>query len=553
MAPRSLLVCLLAAIGCYVHALAPIVVRGNYMYNSVTGERFIMRGITYEYDVSNDNYEKKSKAAITRAVTDFNGTLNTLRIYQINPEKNYSDFMTHMEQEGIYVMLAASPGSQGYFGSYQWSVIAKASPPWGNPTCYPSYLLHYAKAIATMFAPYNHTLGLVMANEVMQASLIAAPCVKRYVADLKEWMRSKHDRMRLLPLAYAAADGAYVGEKDQKEKPATLVDANEYATVKIQGLLCGDTMVNGQMQSSIDIYMINEYRYCPGSVFENTYGPLLSMASGLPIVIALGEFGCDKNPPRDFAMIQYLFGDSTTSKGFSDVFSGGYVYSFGEANLPSGTFYPLFTGGEQSITGNVGTNPTPAYFNLVKKFKEYPPFTDYDKATWNAGNATDRCTWQPSVPTKVQSFNKRATKYGWITNDCSNVKIVSSDWWWMDSREGAACWGDGAPCDVQVTKDASKPSQQAICGGWTLNNCAKDDDCGKTGKCSNGKCQCTNCMTGAGCKFAINDESVCSTKTTASPTTSKDFGTTPSSTEKPSSAPFLSLSLASLVLCILIA
>ncbi|RHY86140.1 hypothetical protein DYB35_010661 [Aphanomyces astaci] len=533
MAPSSLLVCaLVAAVCCSVQALDPIVVRGNYMYNSVTGDRFIMRGITYEYDVSNDNFEKNSKEAIDRAVKDFAGTLNTLRIYQVNPEKNYSMFMAHMEVQQIYVMVAATPGTQDYFGSYRWSPIAKASPPGGNPSCYPSYLLHYGKSVAKAFAPYNHTLGLVMANEVMQASLIAAPCVKQYVADLKNWMRSKHDRMRLLPLAYAAADGAYVGEKGQTDKPKTLVDANEFATAKIQGLLCGDTMVNGQMQSSIDIYLVNEYRWCPGSKYSDTYAHLLAMASGVPIVMGLGEYGCDKNPPRDFAMIPYLFGDSTTSQGFSDVYSGGFTYSFGEANLGTGTFFPLFVGGDIAITGKPGKTATPAYENLVKQFKANPPLKEYAHATWDAANLTDRCTWVPPPATKTSTSNKRATAQGWIVQECTAVKVVPSDVWTTDSREGAACSNDGAPCDVAVAKTVAL-SQQSLCGGLLASgsNCAKDSDCGASGTCTDGQCKCQGCFTGAGCQIAINDEEVCSSST-AKPPLSKDGSSTP----KPNSA-----------------
>ncbi|RHY28111.1 hypothetical protein DYB32_006251 [Aphanomyces invadans] len=551
MSPCSALVCaLVAAVSCTVQALDPIVVRGNYMYNSVTGDRFVMRGVPPP--PRNDNYEKNSKEAIDRAVQDFNGTLNTLRIYQINPEKNYSIFMDHMEKESIYVMLAASPGTQDYFGSYQWSPIAKASPPNGNTTCYPSYLLHYGKSIAKMFAPYNHTLGLIMANEVMQASLIAAPCVKQYVADLKNWMRSKHDRMRLLPLAYAAADGAYVGDKGQTEKPKTLVDANEYATVKIQGLLCGDTMVNGQMMSSIDIYLVNEYRWCPGSKYADTYAHLQAMASGVPIVMGLGEFGCDKNPPRDFAMIPYLFGDSKTSQGFSDVYSGGFVYSFGEANLGKDTFFPLFTGGDHSITGKPGMTATPAYQNLVKQFKAYPPFKEYAHATWNADNMTERCTWVPPLTAKTSPSNKRATTQGWVVPECTAVTVVSTDVWTMDSREGAPCSDDGAACDVAVPKSTKALSQQALCGGILAagKNCRKDSDCGVSGTCMEGLCECKGCFTGAGCKIAINDESICS-MTTKPPVTSPLTKDGPS-TVKPNSATIALVSVGVLAIALVL-
>ncbi len=363
--------------------------------------------------------------------------------------------MAHMEELGIYVMIAATPGSTDYFGSYRWSTMGKIHGPDDSPSCYPSYLLHYGKSIAKMLAPYNHTLGLVMGNEVLQTSLTAAACVKQYVADLKTWMRSNSDRMRLLPLAYAAADGAYVGA-------GARLDQNAYAAVKIQGLLCGDEMVNGQMTKSIDIYLINEYRWCKGMTFEQAYGDLMTMASGVPIVMGLGEYGCDKDPPRDFAMIQYLFGDSAVSKGFSDIFSGGYVYSFGQANLGLDTNFPLFTGGSQSIDGLPGTVPTEAYNNLKMQFKKYPPLTS-NNAGWDPSTPSSKCTWAPTLASKISPRNQRATQLGWIISKCTDAVLSPTDSWITSSRNGAPCNSNDDPCDVTVPLDPKVLSQKQLC------------------------------------------------------------------------------------------
>nr|AIG55862.1 secreted protein [Achlya hypogyna] len=485
-------------------ALAPIIVRGNYMYNSETGDRFFMRGMTYEYDVSDDNYATKSKAAIARAVTDFNGTLNVLRIYNVNPEKSYKDFMTDMEAEGIYVMASASPSNDAYFGSYRYSTITKNLAADSSPTnCYPSYLLNFGKRIAQAFSQYNNTLGLVMANEVMQASLRPAACVKQYVADLKNWMRAKSTNMRVLPLAYAAADSSYSGEKGDPAASSPPA-ADEYAVVKIQGLLCGDSMVDGVMMQSIDIYLINEYRWCNSNNFGNSYQRLLNLAKGVPIVMGLGEYGCDLVSPRTFEMVPYLFDDSATSKGFTDVYSGGFAYSFGEATLPKGSKFPLFTGGDSAINGMPGTTPTESYANILKQFKANPT-AGFAKAAWQP---TDKCAWTPSIPTTVDASNKRAAS-GWILSTCDAVKVISTDTWITPSREGMICNDQGGTCDVKVPAVAAGiPTQKSICnradnvtmGGST---CVTKGDCKNNAACTNGKCVCKGCFSGPTCGIAI--------------------------------------------------
>ncbi|OQS05587.1 glycoside hydrolase [Thraustotheca clavata] len=492
---------LLAVFANVVMALAPILVRGNKLFNAETGDRFFMRGMTYEYDVSDENYANKSKAAIARAVKDFNGTLNTLRVYNVNPEKSYKEFMSDMADEGIYVMLSASPSNVAYYGSYQWSTIRKDSNADSEDSCYKSYLLNYGKRIALMFSQYNNTLGLVMANEVMQASLRPAACVKQYIADLKNWMRGKSANMRVLPLAYAAADSSYAGSSGDPPV-ANAPAADEYAIIKIQGLLCGDTMVDGVMQQSIDMYLINEYRWCNSNNFGNSYSRILALAKGVPIVMGLGEYGCDLVSPRKWEMIPYLFDNS--SEGFTNVYSGGFAYSFGEATLPAGSKFPLFTGGDSSITGNVGTTPTASYTNLLDKFTTNPT-KGFPVAAWKPES---KCDWTPPITTTVDPSNKRAQS-GWILPTCDSVKIQPTDTWVTKTREGMVCNNQGGTCDVSVPSPPSGvPTNKAICnradnvtmGGGT---CVTKGDCKNGGSCNNGQCKCSLCYSGPNCGVSI--------------------------------------------------
>ena len=253
--------------------------------------------------------------------------------------------MDDMAALGVYVLVAASPDNFEYFGPYRYAPIRKDLPPesTSGETCYPALLLEYGKKIAKNFAQYDNTLGIILANEIMQADLTAAACVKQYAADLKTWMRSNGKMMRILPLSYAAADSAFSNPKLTK----TVVQAEEYHPIKIQGLLCGDTMKDGMMLKSIDIYLINEYRWCDDVTYDQTYAKFLEIVAGAPIVMGFGEYGCHNKPysiPRKWPMVPYMYQAPSATKGFTNVFSGGLAYSYGEAKLDLGSGFPMFTG-----------------------------------------------------------------------------------------------------------------------------------------------------------------------------------------------------------------
>uniref|UniRef100_K3W729 EGF-like domain-containing protein n=1 Tax=Globisporangium ultimum (strain ATCC 200006 / CBS 805.95 / DAOM BR144) TaxID=431595 RepID=K3W729_GLOUD len=455
-------------------------VRGNKMYNSKTGERFFIKGMTYEYAVSDTYYNQYSKAIIAKNLKGLN--FNTLRVYNINPDESYKDFMTDMAALGVYVLVSASPDNDEYFGKYRYSTITKALGPDGKvttssngvktvdqtETCYPALLLEYGKKIAKNFAAYDNTLGIIVANEIMQVDLTAAACVKQYVADLKNWMRVNGKKMRIIPLAYAAADSSYAGKID---------NADDYHVLKIQGLLCGDKMKDGSMQKSIDIYLINEYRWCPKSTFAQAYQRLINFAQGAPIALAFGEYGCkeDSAVARDWGMIPYYYGKPADTNKFSEVYSGGLAYSYGQAKLALDAKFPMFTGGSTDPLKQPSTVPSADYTNLKAQFDKYEPYSD--PAGWST---TDKCTWSPTLATTTQASNTRATENGWIVDSCtaSFLKVADTDTWVAKSREGIT-----------------------------------SSDCGVNGQCLtvNGEkaCSCLTCYTGSDC--SVKDISTCST------------------------------------------
>ncbi|CAK4084030.1 unnamed protein product [Aphanomyces euteiches] len=494
-------------------ALAPIVVRGNRLYNSQTGERFFIRGITYDYDVSDKNYAA-SKSIIETNLKSMKGTFNTFRLYNANPERSYDQFMTHMASLGVYVMISASPANLDYYKPYQFATITKAWGPDGTAvvtngvaqsqkdqtkTCYPSLLLEYGKKLIKDFAKYDNTLAFVIANEIMQEDLTAAACVKAYASDLKNWMRVNSKYLRLIPLAYAGADAPPMSKTK---------NAEDYTVVKIMGLLCGDKMVNGVSQSSIDIYLINEYRWCnvPGTfvVYEN----FVKMAKGVPIVMALGEFGCNTQMPRQWTMVPYLFSDSAASKGFTDSFSGGCAYTFGEASVSDDRF-PMFKGGSKEIEGLPGTSPTVDYTNLAAQYKAVPSATE-------KGNFTKDtiCKWSPPEPTPGTNPVFLATKTWWPACTDPNIKLETATKWLTNSRQGAVCNSNGGMCEVTI-ETANPTTEESICGAPIAvpsggGTCKTNEDCGTHGQCvsgSDGKfnCVCIGCWSGNSCSIYSAD------------------------------------------------
>lgn len=535
MTGRSLLLlAVLAAVALLQHMTAGaavdgvIIVRGNKLYNAKSGERFFIKGLTYEYAVSDDYYDKYSKAVIEENLAGLK--YNTLRLYNINPGSSYKKFMNDMAALGVYVMVSASPDNDAYYGKYRYSTITKKLSCSGKvstgdgaktvdqtETCYPALLLEYGKKIIQNFAQYDNTLGVVVANEIMQADLTAASCVKAYVADLKNWMSVNGKKIRLLPLAYAAADSS----NDD------VSNADDYHVMKVQGLLCGDKMTNGMMAESIDIYLINEYRWCPDSTFAEAYQRYIDMAQGIPVVVAFGEYGCKTSSasPRDWGMVPYMYQEPSKTKEFTAVWSGGLAYSYGEAKLAKDSLFPMFTGGSTDFLSTPSSKASTDFTNLKAQFAKYSGYKD--DAEWTDST---KCSWKPSVETKTQSTNKLATKYGWIVSSCSasNLKIASTDSWTCSSREGVVCTDDGGKCDVAL-KGTVGTTQEDICGSYEVTSgggtCESTSDCGGNGQCkeSNGtmSCSCLSCYTGTDC--SVKDITSCATLSSSDTAPQKIF------------------------------
>jgi hypothetical protein len=197
-------------------AMNPIVMRGNLFYDSVTKERFFIKGVTYDptplceqwdTDVLADDYSH----AWLQYEADLQDILllnvNTIRIYQLDPSKTHTKFMQLCESLGLYVIVPLTGVHKGYLD---------AGLP--SPDCYTSVidgyghvgtnLLYHAKAIVKEFSQYPNVIMFNAGNELILNSGDVKgncfPCLKAMVRDLHAWQDECAAGMRRIPFMYAA-------------------------------------------------------------------------------------------------------------------------------------------------------------------------------------------------------------------------------------------------------------------------------------------------------------------------------------------------------------
>lgn len=181
--------------------------------------------------------------------------------------------------------------------------------------------------------------------------------------------------------------------------------------------------------------------------------------------------------------------------------------------MSSCSFCLLSAGGSTDPLKQPSTESSTDYTNLKAMFAKYDPYSD--PAGWST---SDKCTWAPTVTTKTQATNTRATENGWIVDSCSSsfLKVADTDTWVAKSREGIVCDDSGGKCDVAVNSVVGT-TEEDLCGTYEVESggdaCETSSDCGENGQCLtvNGEkqCSCLTCYTGTDC--SVKDISTCST------------------------------------------
>lgn len=290
-----------------------IQVQGRYL-SRPNGDRFITRGIAFPDSPPVFRFHADEEPHIQYNVTGWIAvlkqlrealpatTLNTIRLYQLDPDVDYSEFLEAAADLGFYILVPLTGRGQG-------AVLDRSLAP---PKCYPKELWLYGKSILDLSLRHANVLAGVIGNEVMNSleSWHAAPCIKAFVRDLKIYMKNlqqqthqdttlqelyqnrltKQQQLAPLPLLYAAQDsgiGAALNNVDT-------------IRLSLDYLACQD---NDKDDYAIDIMGVNVESWCATrDTFQynddGTIGTLYQLWQGLHhpnvqhVALVFSELGC---------------------------------------------------------------------------------------------------------------------------------------------------------------------------------------------------------------------------------------------------------------------
>jgi len=289
-----------------------------------------------------------------RAMSDLG--VNTIRLYNIDPDASHRKFMQAAEALGIYVMVPLTRGDSGY-------LAATAS-----PSCYnadvPDYagtgetgnvgvnLLSSAKRIVDQFSAFPNTLMFVVANEIEQLDqngYSAYPCVKALTRDIHRHQRTMG--LRKVPLVYS--------NKDQGAPDRSIVA--RYLSCEVES-----------EDDVVDAFGLNVYSWCDPSYHEGgdnfKYSPYYSIMTDFAFMsspMLLTEFGCNTGAfqwhcpykgGRTWPQVKYIASD------MAQLLSGAVAFEFSMENNEFGlAMTPGFLEGQSEL------RLTDSYFALQKQ------------------------------------------------------------------------------------------------------------------------------------------------------------------------------------------
>ncbi|KAG6617172.1 uncharacterized protein IUM83_04595 [Phytophthora cinnamomi] len=191
--------------------LAPIVAKGNKLFDSETGLEWRVKGMAYyprpnsgeladvsNYDWASDDHEDVWKPHL-QVMQDLG--VNTVRLYSVDPSKSHDKFMCACSQAGIYVSVGMAAPCEGC------SVADKAA-----PDCYPDGMFTRMQMVYNAFAVYDNTLLFSVANEPNLISVdgdtgeSVMPCIKAMIRDIRDYAEGCVSSLREVPIGVEMAD-----------------------------------------------------------------------------------------------------------------------------------------------------------------------------------------------------------------------------------------------------------------------------------------------------------------------------------------------------------
>lgn len=218
--------------------------------------------------------------------------VNSVRIYNLNPDLDHTECASIFNAAGIYMILDVN--------SPLPNQSLNRGAPWESYNA--DYLERVFKVVES-FMHFNNTLGFFSGNEVInEDSVPEVPAYIRAVTrDIKDYISARG--IRPIPVGYSAAD----------VRPL-LMGTYDY-------MACG---LANETTSKIDFFGLNSYSWCGDASFTSSgYDVLVADFSNTTIPIFFSEYGCNQVQPRTFTEVQALYSDQMTG-----VFSGGLIYEY---------------------------------------------------------------------------------------------------------------------------------------------------------------------------------------------------------------------------------
>lgn len=226
--------------------------------------------------------------------------VNTIRIYNLDPDVNHDMCVSIFNAVGIYMLIDVNS-----------PLPLESLDPGNLEGSYSLTYLSHIFAVVEAFQAYPNLLGFFGGNEVMNTVATGGtvpPYLRAVTRDLKNYIKNNSPRM--IPVGYSAADVSQI-----------LTDSWTYLSCDIDG--------DSSDPSRSDFFGLNSYSWCgPTSPTANYqasgYNTIVSTFGNTSIPVFFSEYGCNKVEPRVFDEVPVIYGNMTS------VLSGGLVYEYYE-------------------------------------------------------------------------------------------------------------------------------------------------------------------------------------------------------------------------------
>lgn len=277
-------------------------IRGHQFVNPKTGKAFQIAGMAYQpggsagYDPAHGRDPlSDGKVCMRDAALMQSLGVNTIRVYNLDPNLNHDECASIFNAAGMYMLLDVNS--------------PKAGDSLTNVNPWESYYMEYLNrtfAVVEAFKSYPNTLAFFSGNEVIytkENSETVPPYMRAVTRDLKNYI--KNNSARRIPVGYSAADVREV-----------LEDSWNYFQCTIEG--------EKDDMSRADLFALNSYSWCGDSSFQQSgYNTLVDMFKTTSVPVFFSEFGCNEPAPRLFTEIKSIYGPEMIN-----TFSGGVVYEY---------------------------------------------------------------------------------------------------------------------------------------------------------------------------------------------------------------------------------